>query len=205
MPRILPTVDEPRTRDEVLAELAKLHHASGSYWSSFSTLEFLAPIGSGWSPADTVRHLSKAIWPVAQGLRAPRFVHALLFGRPRRPSRSYAEIRDAYRARLERGLDAGRFAPRPQPPPADGEGFRAGVMERHERVAATLAASLRRWPEEALDRYRMPHPVLGKLTARELLLFTLYHNLHHVLVVERRLAEHRAAVQPEAPAASTSP
>ncbi len=187
--RTLPTIAEPRTRDEILAELAKLHHASAGYWSSFSTPEFLAPIGSGWSPADTVRHLTKSIRPVAQGLRAPRFVHALLFGPARRPSRSYAEVRDAYRARLEQGVDAGRFAPRPLPPPADGEELRSEVMARHEQAATALRAQVARWPEKALDRCRMPHPVLGKITVREMLFFTLYHNLHHVLVVERRLAE----------------
>jgi hypothetical protein len=32
----------------------------------------------------------------------------------------------------------------------------------------------------------MPHPLLGKLTVREMLLFTLYHNLHHVQNVARR-------------------
>jgi hypothetical protein len=37
-----------------------------------------------------------------------------------------------------------------------------------------------------LDRLRLPHPGLGLLTVREMLLFTLYHNTHHVLGVERR-------------------
>jgi hypothetical protein len=37
----------------------------------------------------------------------------------------------------------------------------------------------------------LPHPLLGKLTVREMLFFTLYHQRHHVAVVERRIAELR--------------
>ena len=39
-----------------------------------------------------------------------------------------------------------------------------------------------------LDRYRLPHPLLGKLTVREMLFFTVYHNYHHVRSVADRLA-----------------
>jgi hypothetical protein len=59
-------------------------------------------------------------------------------------------------------------------------------MHKREETAAALHAALGRWGERSLDRLRLPHPALGTLTVREMLLFTLYHNLHHVLVVARR-------------------
>jgi hypothetical protein len=43
------------------------------------------------------------------------------------------------------------------------------------------------WSERQLDRIRLPHPVLGKLSVREMLFFTLYHNQHHIEAVKRRL------------------
>jgi hypothetical protein len=43
------------------------------------------------------------------------------------------------------------------------------------------------WREADLDRYLLPHPLLGKLTLREMLHFTLYHNYHHVQSVATRL------------------
>lgn len=204
MIRTLPTVAEPRTRDEVLAELGKLHRASREYWASFPTADFLAPIGASWSPADTVRHLTKSIRPVAKALRLPRLALVLVFGPARRPSRSFAEVRGAYHARLAEGVDAGRFAPRKDATPANVEAYRARIVDFHEQAAAALVANLARWPERSLDRYRMPHPVLGKLTVREMMFFTLYHNLHHVLVVERRLAEQDRAAASGPTAADTA-
>ena len=61
-------------------------------------------------------------------------------------------------------------------------------MERHEIAAAALVTEVERWSERAMDRYRLPHPLLGQLTVREMLFFTLYHNVHHIHVVARRLS-----------------
>jgi hypothetical protein len=36
------------------------------------------------------------------------------------------------------------------------------------------------WSEAELDRYTLPHPLLGDLTMREMLCFTLYHNQRHI-------------------------
>ncbi len=49
-----------------------------------------------------------------------------------------------------------------------------------------LLAAMDRWRDSDLDRLRLPHPLLGKLTVREMLYFTLYHNAHHARrIVER--------------------
>ncbi|MFD1732536.1 hypothetical protein ACFSC4_17950 [Deinococcus malanensis] len=36
------------------------------------------------------------------------------------------------------------------------------------------------WPDHELDARSMPHPVLDMLTVREMLYFTIEHNLHHL-------------------------
>jgi hypothetical protein len=50
------------------------------------------------------------------------------------------------------------------------------------------------WSEIDLDRYRLPHPLLGKLTVREMLFFTLQHLAHHASKVEARLEAARNGV-----------
>lgn len=50
-----------------------------------------------------------------------------------------------------------------------------------------MQAALGKWSDKALDSYLLPHPLLGKMTVREILFFTLYHNLHHVNDVQRLL------------------
>jgi hypothetical protein len=177
---------DPWTNAEIRRELQALHERSTVFWDAFPTAEFLAPIGEAWSPAENVRHLIKSMRPLARGLRFPRLVILLRFGPAWRASRGYAEIREVYQARLAKGADAGRFAPSRQQPPSDPEAWRAELMERWREVANSLGEAIAPWSERSLDRCRLPHPLLGKLTVREMLFFTLYHNLHHVQNVARR-------------------
>lgn len=181
-------VEPPSTREQLLAELRRVGAECDAFWSRPSDREFLAPLGPAWSPADNVRHLLQSARPVALALRLPRLALRLLFGRAARPSRSYEQLRSDYRAVLAAGGRAGRFAPAELAPPADPAAWRRGLMRRRSRVLADLAAQAERWSDADLDACRLPHPLLGKLTVREMLLFTLYHEVHHAANVARRRA-----------------
>ena len=176
------------TGPEIQAALKALHRESELYWDSLATSTFLAPIGDAWSPADNVRHLTKSIRAVTRGLGMPRLVLLLAFGRSSAPSRPYASVREIYRARLAQGASAGRFAPRAQQKSGEPEATRARIMASHAAAVAELCAAIARWPESALDARRLPHPLIGRLTVREMLLFTVHHNRHHLENVQRRFA-----------------
>lgn len=175
---------------EILCQrLEQLHASSVSYWNTFDTPVFLAPIGDAWSPGDNVRHLTKAMRAVTSGLEQPRLLLRLMFGRSSHGSRDAERLRRDYLQALARGGQAGRFAPRRRASAYDIDVERQRIMSAHALAVHRLCGALRRWPERELDRLRLPHPLLGKLTVREMLLFTLYHNEHHVNVVKRRLRE----------------
>jgi hypothetical protein len=180
---------------EIIAALKAVHAESERYWDSMSTPTFLAPIGRSWSPADNVRHLTKSMRAVTTGLRLPRWMLWLAFRRATRSSRDYETMREVYRTRLAKGADAGRFAPEQRGVPADAEAERRRIMEYHRVAVDEMARQVSRWPDGALDRRQLPHPLLGALTVREMLLFTLYHNRHHFEGVQRRLGAGEGEVQ----------
>jgi DinB superfamily len=187
MPEFEFTLDEPTSKDGILAELRRLHEASSIFWESFNTEAFFAPVGGGWSPAGNVRHLNKSIGPLARAFRLPRVAIWVLFGKARKPSRTYAGLRDVYLATLKRGAGAGSFAPEPASELGHDARRRVELMDKREDFSRQLWRAVESWREEDLDRYVLPHPLLGKLTLREMLLFTLYHNYHHVRNVATRL------------------
>ena len=182
---------DPLTASDLSSDLERVLHESATYWSSFATPDFFAPIGSAWSPADNVRHLTKSMRAVTRGLTMPRFLLRLLFGRAGTRSRSYDALVKDYRVVLENGGTAGSFAPNAQDSASFTEAERSRIMQVHATAIDTMRLAIARWDENALDRVRLPHPLLGKLTVREMLYFAVYHNQHHVEVVKRRLSEHR--------------
>jgi hypothetical protein len=179
----------PDTRDQIIASLEAVDAQATALWQGFSETEFFAPpAGGGWSPAQNVEHLVKTTAPVAKALRLPRLALRLLFGAAKIPSRTFIEVRAAYRQVLAEGGQAGRFGPRERGSSTGRAPTRPQVLNQWRHLMPSLALGIRRWDEAALDRYRLPHPLLGKLTLREMLFFTLYHVGHHAEIVAARQA-----------------
>ncbi|SMB95100.1 DinB family protein [Deinococcus hopiensis] len=139
---------------------------------------FREPAPGRWSPALHLRHLTLTHGRVAVGLRTPRPVVRTLFGSPQ-TARSYQELREAYRAALAAGGKApARYIPRPDP--RTGAETRVAVLRDYAQAAQNLRAALERWSESALDAHALPHDLLGKISVREMVFFTLYHDHHHL-------------------------
>lgn len=179
------------TADELRRAFDEQETDSVAYWNAFDTAAFFRRIGASWSPAETVRHLSKSTRPVAKALAMPKLVLRFMFGRARRPSMTYDAFCDRYRQALSEGGQAGRFAPSERTE-SDLEAWRKTIMAEFAQASGALRKSIARWPDRKLDRLLLPHPLLGKLTVREMLFFTLYHQRHHIAVVKRHLAEQHA-------------
>lgn len=185
----MPVDGDPESRDELIASLEGVHREADELFRSLPPPElFRRPQEGVWSPAENLVHLVKSVRAVASGLGMPKLALALLFGRSKEGSRSFDEMRTVYRQRLAQG---GRAGGRYVPPALEyedeeaAERTRARILAGWEGAGGALVGKLRSWNEAGLDRYRMPHPLLGKLTVREMLFFTLYHDRHHLEIVRR--------------------
>jgi hypothetical protein len=148
---------------------------------------FFAPQRDRWSPAEHIRHLRKATAPVARALRIPAWILRLRFGEGAGTSRDFRTLRETYHGVLARGGQAGRFAPSPEPAPPDPAGRRAAIMGAWNTAVEGVDAASGRWSESSLDRTALPHPLLGLLTVREMLAFTVYHTSHHLALIASRV------------------
>jgi hypothetical protein len=179
----------PASGREFADTLGALLAAGNAYLATLPDPGFFAPQGTAWSPAGHVRHLQASSAPLVMALKLPRWVIALRFGRGSGRSRSFVEVRQAYLATLAGGGQAGRFTPAAEPLPSDPRARRNEILNAWAAVTVDLQNVIGRWPEAALDDHRLPHPLLGLLTVREMLAFTVYHTAHHL----RRIAERAAA------------
>jgi hypothetical protein len=179
---------DPRTRADILAALASVEALVADFFGTLTDDELTLRVGDAWTPAEHLKHLSTSVSAVARGFAISPWLLRLRFGRVRAPSRSYGEVVAFYQSRLaEGGRASGAFVP-PADDLAGGVGaLRTEVLARWERTNARLRQAVGKWSERRLDRVALPHPLLGKLTAREMLFFTLYHNQHHVAAAQRRL------------------
>ena len=175
-------------RRAIVEALEAAHEHAVDYWSEYTTAALFSRMGAHWSASEHVRHLTRAMTPLLPVLRVPRVALRMAFGAPTGPSRSLSELQEMYAAVLRAGGTAGRYTP---PPDRSAEDMvrRNRIMDTHSETLRGLTQAMERWSEEQLDAHRLPHPLIGKLTVREMMLFTLLHNEHHVTVAERRRLE----------------
>ncbi len=141
-----------------------------------------APDGK-WSAGQQVEHLIKSTSPLNMALGLPKWVLKLRVGKANRPSRSYNEVIAKYKLKLERG---GKAGPKYTPAPAKSS-KRTQHSKRLSDNIETLKLKVGKWSEEDLDNYILPHPLLGKVTVREMMYFTAYHAHHHQMLIKHYL------------------
>ncbi len=179
----------PQSKDDILRAFSSLQVTGLDFWSDLETNRFVTPFGEAWSPSDNVRHLIKSTLPVTKALNLPKVLLQTLFGTAKEPSMSYLDLVSKYKALLAAGGTAGKFAPKPVAVAGDRPEWKSKLIERCRQAVVDLERTAARWSENDLDKYRLPHPLLGKLTVREMLLFTIYHFEHHKQNVVRRMAD----------------
>jgi DinB superfamily len=141
-----------------------------------SETEFYTSNNEKWSAAVNFAHLTLSAKVVARGLAAPKIALWLKFGRQfKRESVSYDAI-------VEKYLIANAI-PRDSPtgfePRMNAETTKAFEVKQFTDIHDKLIFTLSKWTERQLETYLIPHPLMGKITVRELLCFLIYHIKHH--------------------------
>ena len=168
-------------RAKIIAALLKNHEAFIACIHKVPSEQWNTSHHGKWSPAQQLDHILRSVRPVNMALLVPKWFMRLAYGKPNRTARSFDELVQRYQEKLAKGGRAsGRFVPPPSPSRSV-EQMSADLR----KVLDTLTKRVNSWSENDLDTALLPHPLLGKLTVREMLYFTLYHAQHHQQLVER--------------------
>lgn len=156
-----------------VAFIACIHKLPAGQWN--------ASHNGKWSPAQQLDHILRSVGPVHMAMGLPKWFLRLAFGKPNRAARSY----DALVQRYQEKLATGGRAPKGFVPPAIPKRSVQEMSADLQKLIGSLERRVHSWSDKDLDTVLLPHPLLGKLTIREMLLFTIYHVQHHQRSVER--------------------
>lgn len=150
------------------------------WFTAIPVEDFFIPYRGEWSASENVDHLIKANKPVAKALKLPKITLRAMFGKPDRASLTYEELRKAYRNEIAKGAQAsGRYLPSQENLNSGTERRKKELLDQFRKASTELVSVAEKWDDKELGDYLLPHPILGKLTVREILYFTIYHNLRH--------------------------
>ena len=174
-------MSHPATRPEIVAALESNQLAIVACYSTLPDDVLFAGDPDHWGPAHHLVHLTRTSETITRGLRS-----GALPPHSTGCSRSYGEVIGVATTSLgatsrERLLEMGRVAV------VEPDATRAGLIEAFTTASATLRDAAGTWSEPDLDRYAMRHPLIGEMTAREMLYFCVFHERHHLKLVRARL------------------
>jgi hypothetical protein len=171
-------------KPQIITALNEKVDAFNKYISPLNKEQFEVSPNGKWSAGQNLDHLIRAIKPLQIAYSLPKFVLSVLFGKTNRPSRTYDELVLKYKTKLTAGGKASKpFIPRAVSFEKKGE-----LIKKYAGQKQKLIAKIGKQSEADLDKYVLPHPLLGKVTLREMLYFTIHHNEHHLELLKSRIA-----------------
>jgi hypothetical protein len=173
----------PYSHAELVAALEASRRVVAEYFRSIPEPAFFSGDATHWGPAHQLGHLTLSHARMSGGFQRKDALPA----HPTGTSRGYREMRAFYDAGLATApasfINANPFTATIEP-----GATQAGLVAEFEHADQALADAVRGWNDRELDARALKHPVLGVLSAREMLLFCLQHDARHVANVQARLA-----------------
>lgn len=170
---------------ELNRKLLENHRLFTDYIQSLSPEVFTISVNQKWTPGQQLDHIHRSVQPLAQGFRLPKWMIKMIFGKSNRPGRAYDELVKKYTQKLEEGGKAsGRFIPK-----AVENAEKNKIIVSLNKDLLSITKNLSNFSESELDEIVLPHPLLGKLTIREMIYFTIYHVEHHMNLTKRNIGQ----------------
>jgi hypothetical protein len=146
--------------------------------------EFEDNINDKWSAGQDLVHLIKVLQIVNIGYSLPKLILRLLFGINKNDIRSYENLQQLYK----NALDGGAKAPTIYIPKPVSYRDKEHLIQKYASLNKSFIDKLNNHTAHELDSYRLPHPILGKISLRELACFTSFHTTHHFDSLKSKLA-----------------
>ena len=168
---------------EAIADLIETKHSELISWLENQPEDswIQGPDGK-WTTGQHALHLLQSIRPLNDALSLPKFLLRLKFGKANRPVRDYDAIVQRYQERLE---------------DAKGKTFKGSknmkiptlsdkhyILNRLQTEYKKLQYKTRKISDKNLDTVILPHPLMGKMQVREIIMWTAYHVEHHTTTLK---------------------
>ncbi len=171
------------TKTEIITAAESIFAGFSESCNSIDELAFFTRCNEKWTVAENVQHLIISTNTSSLAWYLPKFMVRWIGGTPNRNSRTYDELKDKYYKKLsDGGRASGRFVPKP----IEIKYGKQKLMDNWNNAAGKFTRSLaKNRTEKDLDAYLVKHPLLGRITLRELGYFTIFHTEHHLQSIQK--------------------
>ena len=130
-----------------------------------------------WTMGQHILHLVNSLQLLNNALSYPRFFLKYKFGVSNREGRDYETVAKKYQQKLSENQDRARVFNQKLKTPTLAE--KEHLLTRFQIQQKKLQYKTRKISDKNLDTLVIPHPLMGKMTVREIIMWTAHHTEHH--------------------------
>ncbi|PKH51931.1 DinB family protein [Tenacibaculum sp. Bg11-29] len=169
-------------KEAIISVLEEKHQQLFNWLENQSENNFKEGPKGKWTTGQHIAHLVDSIKKVNSALSYPKFLLKYKFGKANREVRSYDEVTKRYQDKLLKNKEKAKM-------------FNIDVKTPSEKSFHQLLSTLQiqnkklqhktqRWKNKDLDTLILPHPLMGKMPIREIIMWTAYHTEHHTNILK---------------------
>lgn len=137
-----------------------------------------------WTTGQHIVHLVDSIQKVNHALSFPKFILKYKFGTSNREVRTYEDIVQRYQDKLSQNQEKAKAFNIKVATPSLNK-FQQ-LVTKLEIQNKKLQHKTNHWNDKDLNNLILPHPLMGKMPIREIIMWTAYHTEHHYSILKEK-------------------
>jgi len=172
-------------KDDIVLKLEEKHQTLFNFLENHDIDKWQEGPEGKWTAGQQALHLLQSIKPLNDALSMPKFILKYKFGKANREVRDYDAIVKRYEERLLDVQGKTFKGSRNMKVPTQNE--KEYILNRLRVENKKLQyKTLKRWSDKQLDSYILPHPLMGKMPVREIIMWTAHHVEHHTKILQEK-------------------
>ena len=169
------------TKQELIKSFYDNHKEMSDYVNSLTDEQFVYSHNGKWTAGQQFSHVYLTLLPFPKILPSKEFIEQK-FGKIDRPIWDYETV-------LKNYFKTSLKAPQQFLPEQINTEQKATITDDLQKIVLTIQQLLDQYTDEELDTLVLPHPLLGKMTIREMFYLMTYHATHHLGQTEKNLEQ----------------
>jgi uncharacterized damage-inducible protein DinB len=171
-------------KKEIIALLEVNHQQLFDWFNKQDNEKWMFAPEMKWTVGQHFLHLLRSIELLNQALNYPKFILENKFGRNYREGKDYKTIVKNYQNKLAENKDIVLSFNRNLRIPKIAD--KNEILTSLQIQSKKLQYKTNKISDENLDELLIPHPLMGKMTIREIIMWTAYHTSHHFKILEEK-------------------
>jgi len=146
-----------------------------------------------WTTGQHTLHLLQSTKPLNFALSLPKFIISWKYGTTNRELRSFEDVVKRYKERLaESKGKVYKGSQNMEVPPIHEKDY---LLDRLQVEHRKLEYKTRHISNKNLDKLVLPHPLMGKMPLREIIMWSGYHVDHHLEILKSYAEQHSTLIE----------